>query len=97
MTAEETKILLECLLYEDCTIQLYGKIYWCCGVTHDLETGICAMSVYEIDPVTHEWVRSMFDIEAFTADECMNRFIEETFWDGKSFYEVVSDMEFIDL
>lgn len=97
MTAEETKELLECLMYEDCAIQLYGKIYWCCGVTHDFEDGICAMFVYEIAPVTRDWVRGMFEIEAPTADECMNHFIEDKFWDGKSFYEVVPDMEFIDL
>lgn len=97
MTTEETKALLECLMYEDCTVRLYGKIYWCCGITHDLKTGTCAMSVFEIAPVTREWVRGMFDIEAPTADECMNHFIEDKFWDGKSFYEVASDMEFIDL
>lgn len=97
MTADETRRLLDCLMYEDSTIQLYGKVYWCLGITHDPETGICAMSVYEADRVTHEWIREMFSIESPSADECMTHFIEDKFWDGKSFYEVVPDIELVNL
>ena len=30
-------------------------------------------------------------------DDCMKHFVEDKYWDGKSFWEVAPDMEWIDL
>ncbi|MDO5462902.1 MAG: hypothetical protein Q4F99_05400 [bacterium] len=97
MTADETRRFLDCLTYEDNTIKLYGKVYWCLGVTYDQNTEIYAMYVYEGDPVTYKSIRDLFAIESTSRDECMQCFIEDKFWDGKSFYEVASDIDWVDL
>ena len=97
MTALETKEVVDSVTHEDCTVRLRGRVYWCCGLTSDLETSEFSLYVYECDAHTHAWLRDVFCRTDSTREACMRHFLEDRCWDGKSFYEVAPDMEWIDL
>ena len=95
MTSQETTNFIDCVSFEDCTVSLYGHIYWCLGLTWN--GAVYCIQVYEDNPVTHEFVRELITYKSPSKDDCMKHFIEDKYWDGKSFYEVATDMEWIDL
>lgn len=97
MKTEEINRFIDCMTYEDNTVKLFGKVYWCLGLTYDPETKIYSISVFEADPVTHEGIRDMLFYKSKSRDDCMKHFLEDKYWDGKSFYEIANNMEWIDL
>lgn len=97
MTAQETKEFIDCVTHEDCTVRWRDGVYWCNGVTHDPKTGECAIAVWQLDPTNYEDIRDLLDFTGRSTDECMKRFLEDKYWDGRTFYEVAPEMEWIDL
>ncbi|MGN0885637.1 MAG: hypothetical protein ACI4RT_01440 [Candidatus Spyradenecus sp.] len=97
MTAEETRALIDCLTHEDCTIRLWGAVYWCLGLTHDERTGLWAMGVYECEGDTPVFKRQLFSYSAPCKEACMRHFLEDRYWEGRSFYEVAAEMSWVDL
>lgn len=97
MTTEEISRFVEFMTYTHCSVRLYDKLYWCLSVCMYHENGLLTIRVMEADPVTHEGGRDVLLFRSFSADECMNHFLEDKYWDGKSFYEVAPDVEWIDL
>lgn len=97
MTLEETKSFIDCITHEDCTIRLHGHIFWCNGLAK-YDDGKFNILVYELDKNDiHKWVRDILDYSSASPDECMKHFLEDKYWDGKSFCEVANEMEWIDL
>ncbi len=97
MTTEEANNFIDCVTYEDCTIQLYGHIYWCNGLSR-YPDGKYHILVYELDKNDiYKWVRDILDYGSNSRDDCMKHFVEDKYWDGKSFWEVAQAMEWIDL
>ena len=97
MNSEECKAFIDCLTYEDCTIRLYDRVYWCLGLTYSEVTGLWTIGVYECEACTPVFIRQLFLYTSRRKDECMNHFLEERYWNGKSFYEVVSEITWVDL
>lgn len=97
MTGEETMRFIDSMTWEDSTIMLYGKLYWCLGLARYPKDNKLRIQVYEEDPVTFEWVRDLLSYASDTKEDCMKHFLEDKYWDGKSFYEVAPDVEWIDL
>lgn len=97
MTQDEIKDFVDCVTYEDCTVQLHGKTYWCLGVTRDKESGTCQIAVWECDPATFVFTDCRLDFAGRSVDECMERFLSDRIWDGKTFYEAAPEMEWVDL
>lgn len=98
MTTRETNEFIDAVSRNDLTVRLHDKIYWCLGPAQYAGLGnkVC-VSVFEADPVTHVNVRSMMSYESDSVDDCMKMFLEGRYWDGKTFYEVAPEMEWIDL
>ncbi len=96
MTDKEIREFIECMTWEDCTVRLYGKVYMCLGLTTHEDNKIY-IQVYEENSHIHEWVRDLLSYGSDSADDCMKHFLEDKYWDGKSFFEVAPDMEWIDL
>ena len=97
MTTEESNRFIDCVSYEDCTIRLYGRIYWCNGLAR-YPDGKYHILVYELDKDDiYKWLRDILDYSSDSRDDCMKHFVEDKCWDGKSFWEVAPDMEWIDL
>lgn len=97
MTIEETRNLIDSLTWEDCTVKLYGKIYWCIGLARYPKDNKFHISVLEADPVTYEGKRDLLSYASDNKEDCMKHFLEDKYWDGKSFYEIAPEMEWIDL
>ena len=97
MTQAEIKSFVDCMTYEDCNLKWKDKTYWCLGVTHAPVTGTCAIGVWECDPDTLEFKEELFSFTGRTTEECMMHFLEDTYWDGKAFCDVATEMEWIDL
>lgn len=97
MTQKEIADFIDSMTWEDCTIMLNGHLFWCLGVTYSKEDGIYSIGVYEADPETYESVRDLLSYDSTSRDDCMKHFLEDKYWDGKSFYEVAPNMEWIDL
>lgn len=97
MTSPEIRDFVDCVTHEDCTVRLHGKIYWCLGLSRYPKDNKLRIQVYEGDPVTYECIRDMLSYASDFKDDCMKHFLEDKYWDGKSFYEVAPDMEWVDL
>ena len=97
MTTEEMTDFIDSMTWEDCTVRLYNKLYWCLGVARYPKDGKLRIQVFEADPITYEGVRDLLSYASDSTDDCMKHFLEDKYWDGKSFYEVAADMEWVDL
>ena len=97
MTNQEISDFINSMTFEDCTVLLYGRLYWCLGLCSDIKNNRHTMMVYEEDSVNDKWIRTLFDYASTSRDDCMKHFLYDKYWDGKSFYEVAHDMEWIDL
>lgn len=97
MTSEEMRNLIDCVTHEDCTVQPNGGIYWCLGMTYDPDKDEYCIEVYEEKSDTHEFIRNLLRYQSKSKDECMKHFLEDKYWDGKSFYEIAPDMNWVDL
>ena len=97
MTAKEATDFIDSVTWEDCTVRLHGKLYWCLGLARYPSDNKLRIQVFEEDPVTREWIRYLLNYASDSKDDCMKHFLEDKYWDGKSFYEVAPDMEWIDL
>ena len=96
MTMDETNRFIDSMTREDSTVRLYGRLYWCLGLAR-YPDGKIRIQVFEADPVTHEAVRDLLSYDSDSRDDCMKHLLEDKYWDGKSFWEVAPDMEWIDL
>ena len=97
MTSQETAAFIDSMTWEECTVRLYGKLYWCLGITRYPSDNKLRIQVFEANPITYEGIRDMLSYASDSKDDCMKHFLEDKYWDGKSFYEVAPDMEWIDL
>lgn len=97
MTNNEIREFIDCITYQDCKVKLNGEIYWCMGISWSKESNKYNVSVYEENPHTHEFIRELFSYSSSSKDECIRRFLNENYWDGKSFYEIANELEWIDL
>ena len=96
MTTNEINRFIDSMTWEDSTVRLYGRTYWCLGLAR-YQDGKIWIQVFEGNPTTCELVRDLLSYSSDSRDDCMKHFLEDKYWDGKSFYEVASDMEWIDL
>ena len=96
MTTEEAKSFIDSMTWEDSTVRLRGRIFWCLGLAR-YPDGKIHIQVFEADPVTYEAGQYLLSYSSESRDDCMKHFIEDKYWDGKSFWEVAHDMEWIDL
>lgn len=97
MTTQETKDFIDSVTWEDCTALLHGHLYWCLGLARYPKDQKIHIQVYEAHPSSHEFIRELLDYASDNRDDCMKHFLEDKYWDGKTFYEVAPDMEWIDL
>lgn len=97
MTAKEIDEFVHSMTYEDAAVSLHGRLFWCLGLTYDAARNEYAISVYEDNPGTGEWVRDVFKCKSAFRDECMRHFLEDRYWDGKSFHEIAHDLEWAEL
>ena len=97
MTAEETQAFVDCVAHNDVPIRFAGKLYWCLGPT-DLEgeAGF-RVRVYEADSETYEATRCLLNYVGPSVEACMRHFLEDRYWEGRSFYEVAAEMSWVDL
>ena len=96
MTTEEASRFIDSMTWEDSTVRLYGRVYWCLGLARHPD-GKIHIQVFEANPATYEAGRDLLSYYSDSRDDCMKHFIEDKYWDGKSFWEVAPDMEWIDL
>ena len=90
MTNTETVDFIDCVSHGECYVQLHGKVYMCDGPSRypDGRHHLCVM---EIDPASCMGIRDMLLYASSGRDDCMKHFIEDKYWDGKSFWEVAPD------
>ena len=97
MTTEEISAFLDCVTHEDCTVKWRNGIYWCLGLTYSPEEKEYCLEVYKDDAVTHEFVCEILSYTSPSQKECIKHLTEDKIWDGKSFYEIAHEMEWVDL
>lgn len=96
MTNTEAIDFIDCVFRGECYTRLHGHVYMCDGPSRhpDGRQHLCVM---EIDPDSCKGLRDMLLYASDSRDDCMKHFVEDKYWDGKSFWEVAPDMEWIDL
>ena len=97
MRNDEITRFIDCMTYEDCTVRWNGKTFWCLGMTHDKDAKTCGIGVWECNPKTFEFTDCLLDVSGTSVDECMKHFLEDRYWNGKTFYDIANELEWIDL
>ena len=97
MTREEINRFIDSMTWEDYAVRLYDRLYWCIGLCYNPALSKYSIYVFEADWQTYNSIRDLFAYSSSSRDDCMKHFLEDKYWDGKSFYEVAPDLEWIDL
>ncbi|MCR5183922.1 MAG: hypothetical protein K6B46_04385 [Opitutales bacterium] len=96
MTQEQINVFVDCMTYEDHSVRYRGNVCWCLGLTWWEEKKVYSIEVYEYDREGKEFIRTLLVHKSPSRDECMKHFLEDKYWDGKSFYEVAPELEWVD-
>ncbi len=95
MTHLEMNDFIDSVTREDCTVRFRGRIYLCLGMAK-YPDGKYHAQVLELNEDANKWVRDLLMYDDKDEQVCIKHFLEDKYWDGKSFYEVASEMEWID-
>lgn len=88
---------VNCITYEDCVVRYNGYRYWFNGIDYYEVSGKYSTLItkYE-DEIEFKLVDDVLDYESTNRDEVMYHILNDKIFDGKSFYEAESKMEWID-
>ena len=97
MKHDETRNFLDCVASGEARVKYHGIAYFCNGVTVD-QSGMCRIEVFpdDIGLGEQDWRSRWWHYEGKSTEECMEAFLNVKYWDGKTFYEAVPEMEWID-
>lgn len=74
------------------TVFIYNGVkYWFQG--YNLENGLVHMEIYQYQPVQEA---CLWSHEGKTIEECHRAFLEANLFDGKTFWEAESSIEWVD-
>ena len=97
MKHDETRNFLDCVASGEARVKYHGIAYFCNGVTVD-HSGMCRIEVFPDDTslAEQDWRSRWWHYEGKSTEDCMEAFLNVKYWDGKTFYEAVPEMEWID-
>lgn len=90
---------LDHVTYEEEAVMYNGKKYFFHGLLINPDTGIYEFTIdlWEVLSVSmNRYVETVYQATATTADECMNRFLNDPIIDGRRFWDIEKEMEWID-
>ncbi len=86
---------LDHVTYEEVAVRYKGKKYFFYGLLRNPDTGMYEMKIDLWDD--KDWyVTTVYRATAPTADECMNRFYNDPIIDGRCFWDIETEMEWIE-
>lgn len=86
---------LDHVTYEEVAVRYKGKKYFFYGLLRNPDTGMYEMKIDLWDD--KDWyVTTVYRATAPTADECMNRFCNDPIIDGRCFWDIETEMEWIE-
>ena len=86
---------LDHIAYEEAAVGYNGKKYFFHGLLRNLNTGMYEFKIDLWDE--KDWyVETVYHATARTADECMNRFLNDPIIDGHRFWDAEKEMEWIE-
>lgn len=81
--------------YEEVAARYHGRKYFFHGILRNRETGMYEFTIDLWDE--KDWyVETVYQAFAPTADECMNCFLRDPIIDGKCFWDIENEMEWIE-
>ncbi len=88
---------VDCIAFEDCKVRYKGYRYWFDGICYDDKTKEYSTYItkYE-DKVDFVFVEDIFVYSSSSKDDVMFHLLNDKIFDGKSFYEVEAEMQWID-
>ena len=87
---------LDHVTYEEEAIRYNGKKYFFHGLLRNPDTGMYEFVIDLWDK--NDWfVETVYRTTAPTADECMNRFLNDPIIDGHRFWDIENEMEWVEL
>lgn len=81
--------------YEECAIKYKEEKYFFYGIVFNEKTGLYSYDIAQWDE-NGKQTKWLFCEMAKTANEILEKFYQAAIWNGKTFWEVESDMEWID-
>ena len=90
---------LDHVTYEEEAVMYKGKKYFFHGLLINPDTGLYEFTIdlWEVLSVSmNRYVETVYQATATTADKCMNRFLNDPIIDGHRFWDIESEMEWIE-
>ena len=79
--------------YEEVAVMYEGKKYFFRGLLWDDNTG---KYVFEIEYWGDDITETVYSVSAEFADDCIQRFLSEPIINGKKFWDIENDMEWVE-
>lgn len=96
MKGVDVNLFIDHVSLQEAIICYKGKPYFLSGVYRDQQSGQYELRMDEWDdPPPYTFVRTVFEINCDTPEACMKIFLTEPIVDGKSFWEMEKDIEWI--
>ena len=77
---------------QDIIFVFRGVKYWFQGYTN-FETHISHMEVFQYQPPSEDYI---WEIDSDSMEKCLEAFLEAPIFDGKTFWEAESEIEWVD-
>lgn len=93
----DVKEFVESLHYEERTVFYNDRNYFfngCCCLLNDSGDEVYRFEIYLLDDEGRG--ETIYSVQGATAQECIDKFLSATLFNGKTFYEVEKDMTEID-
>lgn len=86
---------LEHATYEEVAVRYHGRKYFFHGLLRNPDTGRFEFTIDLWDDADR-YVDTVYQASAPTEEECMRRFLSDAVIDGRRFWEIEGEMEWVD-
>lgn len=96
MEAGNINEFIDNLTIQDEMVRYDGYLYYFYGVQFCEEKGLYYTHIDRFKPDIHHFVDEFYYYECSSKADCLEHLLNDKYWDGKSFYEIESQLKWVD-
>ncbi len=96
MEAGNVNEFIDNLTMQDEMVRYNGNLYLFYGIRFDNDAGEYIASVDRFGKNIYEFEAEIFRYRSTSLSDCLNHLLEDNYWNGKSFWDVEKEMQWVD-
>ncbi len=90
------KEFVDNLIMQDEIVKYNGKMYYFYGIRYNENLNKYVASIDRFGENIFQFEAEFFNYESESFSDCLDHLLDDKYWNGKSFWEVESEMEWVD-